>query len=175
MVRRVVQVIVAAWLEDHKGHFVSPGWGKLANNWTKLQTCLYTAWAKPDRQISRIVANVSMLFNIYVSTVVDNPWHYVAKVELAYSLHTSAYYTLAYSLHTFLIETYIELGSRTLAWMDFWPKTYFRYSNLTSTLILTLKHKNVFGKTKWRHFSGKCLVCKLNRPFYNLIQVKVPP
>jgi len=25
---------------------------------------------------------------------------------------------------------------------------------LTSTL--TLKHKNVFGKTKWRLFSGKC-------------------
>jgi len=23
---------------------------------------------------------------------------------------------------------------------------------LTSTLILTLKHNNLFGKTKWRHF-----------------------
>jgi len=27
-------------------------------------------------------------------------------------------------------------------------------SNLTINLTLILKHKNVFGKTKWRHFSG---------------------
>jgi len=26
---------------------------------------------------------------------------------------------------------------------------------LTSTLTFTLKHNNLFGKTKWRHFSGK--------------------
>jgi len=26
----------------------------------------------------------------------------------------------------------------------------------SSELTLTLKHQNLFGKTKWRYFSGKC-------------------
>jgi len=29
-------------------------------------------------------------------------------------------------------------------------------SGLALSLTLTLKHKNVFGKTKWCYFSGKC-------------------
>jgi len=65
-------------------------------------------------------------------------------------------------------------GSSTLARMDVWPKRFLTVFPqtliLTSTLALTLtlaqiltltltlKHKNLFGKTKWRHFLGKCSV-----------------
>jgi len=59
-------------------------------------------------------------------------------------------------------------GPSTLARMDAWPKMYLNVFPLTLTLISTLtlslkliltlilKHKNVFEKRKWRHFSGKC-------------------
>jgi len=36
------------------------------------------------------------------------------------------------------------------------PKNVFKHILETLTLILTLEHKNVFGKTKWHHFWGKC-------------------
>jgi len=43
---------------------------------------------------------------------------------------------------------------------------------------LTLKHKNIFGKTKWRHFLGKCPdTCSTNRSIfvkpYSLVETMV--
>jgi len=38
--------------------------------------------------------------------------------------------------------------------MDVWTKTYLNVYPLT--LTPTVKHKNLFEKTKWRLFSGKC-------------------
>jgi len=54
-------------------------------------------------------------------------------------------------------------GSRSLARMNVWPKTYLNVSLLT----LTLKHKKVFGKTKWRQCpdTGQTPLTKINGHF----------
>jgi len=52
------------------------------------------------------------------------------------------------------------LATPLLARTDIMVKKVFKVYpltlNLNLILTLTLKHKNLFGKTKWRHFSGKC-------------------
>jgi len=60
-----------------------------------------------------------------------------------------------------IIQIRTEQGQLNLRILDICPNgriteaKAFKPISETLTLTITLKHKNVFGKTKWRHISGK--------------------
>jgi len=47
----------------------------------------------------------------------------------------------------------VSNGSSALARLT---ENVFKRISATLTIILTLKHKNLFGKTEWHCFSGNC-------------------
>jgi len=79
----------------------------------------------------------------------------MCKRGIKYIHHTCTYWTLQNA--TFTISN--------CAHYLWWDRATCPNGRLTEhvfplnlTLTLTLKHKNVFGKTKWSQFSGKCPV-----------------
>jgi len=107
------------------------------------------------------VTKVWQLNNLFLSSAIPN--YYQNQSHSGYFLLTIRHelpwiLKLLHSWQTRFVMNEVILfqkiscfWSTTLARKYVWPKTYF-----CKTQLQTLKHNNVFGLTKWRHFSSKC-------------------